>query len=44
MKLVPSIPGHFTVDEWIALGSWIALGVLASRKITTDKGTTSVVP
>src|SRR5580698_8941070 len=44
MKLVPVIPGHFTVDEWIALGSWIALGVLASRKITTGKGTTSVVP
>jgi len=44
MKLVPSIPGHFTVDEWIALGSWIALGVLASRKITTGNGTTSVVP
>ena len=31
MKLVPQVPGHFTVYEWIALGVWIVLGVIASR-------------
>ena len=31
MKLVPAIPGHFTVYEWIALGAWIAIGAAAAR-------------
>jgi amino acid transporter len=31
MKLVPQAPGHFTNYEWIALGVWILLGVIASR-------------
>ena len=26
MKVVPAVPGHFTVDEWLALGIWILLG------------------
>ncbi len=26
MKVVPLIPGHFTVYEWLALGVWIAIG------------------
>jgi len=26
MKVVPAVPGHFTVYEWLALGIWIALG------------------
>jgi hypothetical protein len=30
MKVVPLVPGHFTVYEWIALGAWIALGVAAA--------------
>jgi amino acid transporter len=30
MKLVPFVPGHFTQYEWLALGIWIALGVIAS--------------
>ena len=30
MKVIPSVPGHFTVYEWIALGAWIAVGVIAS--------------
>jgi amino acid transporter len=30
MKIVPLVPGHFTVYEWIALGAWIALGVAAA--------------
>ena len=29
MKLVPAIPGHFTIYEWLALAVWIALGVAA---------------
>jgi len=28
MKWVPSVPGHFTLAEWIALGAWLALGLL----------------
>jgi amino acid transporter len=31
MKLVPQVPGHFTTYEWLALGAWILLGVIASR-------------
>jgi basic amino acid/polyamine antiporter, APA family len=34
MKVVPAIPGHFTVYEWLALGSWIILGVIAHRRRT----------
>jgi amino acid transporter len=29
-KVVPAIPGHFTRYEWIALGVWSALGLLAA--------------
>ena len=29
MKLVPLVPGHFTVYEWLALAIWIALGAIA---------------
>jgi basic amino acid/polyamine antiporter, APA family len=32
MKLVPAVPGHFTIYEWIALGAWIMLGVISYRK------------
>jgi len=28
MKLVPALPGHFSHAEWIALGVWLALGLL----------------
>jgi basic amino acid/polyamine antiporter, APA family len=31
MKIIPAVPGHFTVYEWLALGAWILLGVIASR-------------
>jgi basic amino acid/polyamine antiporter, APA family len=31
MKWVPSVPGHFTHAEWIALGVWLALGFLLHR-------------
>jgi hypothetical protein len=29
MKLIPLVPGHFTIYEWLALGVWIALGAAA---------------
>jgi basic amino acid/polyamine antiporter, APA family len=32
MKIVPAIPGHFTIYEWLALGVWIALGAIARRR------------
>lgn len=35
MKIVPAIPGHFTIYEWIALAGWIAAGAIAS---TTKAG------
>jgi APA family basic amino acid/polyamine antiporter len=31
MKVVPAIPGHFTVYEWLALAIWIACGALLAR-------------
>jgi hypothetical protein len=31
MKVVPLIPGHFTIYEWIALGVWIVLGAISYR-------------
>jgi amino acid transporter len=34
MKVVPAIPGHFTVYEWLAPGTWIALGAIARRRST----------
>ena len=33
MKVVPTIPGHFTVYEWVALGIWILLGAFAGRRL-----------
>jgi basic amino acid/polyamine antiporter, APA family len=32
MKLIPSIPGHFTVYEWIAVAIWGCLGLLLHRR------------
>jgi APA family basic amino acid/polyamine antiporter len=32
LKVIPAIPGHFTVYEWIALGAWIVLGAAARRR------------
>ena len=32
MKIVPAIPGHFTMYEWIALAAWIVLGAISSRR------------
>jgi amino acid transporter len=30
MKIVPAIPGHFSMYEWLALGVWIVLGAAVS--------------
>jgi len=30
MKVVPLVPGHFTLYEWIALGVWVAIGATAA--------------
>ena len=32
MKIVPFVPGHFTIYEWLALGIWILLGVISHRR------------
>jgi basic amino acid/polyamine antiporter, APA family len=32
MKIVPGIPGHFTVYEWLALGIWGLIGVSLNRR------------
>jgi len=32
MKIVSAIPGHFTVNEWLALGIWISLGAIVRRR------------
>jgi basic amino acid/polyamine antiporter, APA family len=34
MKILPGIPGHFTVYEWIALAGWIGIGTIASQTRT----------
>ena len=31
MKVVPGVPGHFSIYEWIALALWIAAGLLVWR-------------
>ncbi len=32
MKIIPAIPGHFTIYEWLALAIWIVLGAIAHRR------------
>jgi APA family basic amino acid/polyamine antiporter len=32
MKVVPAIPGHFTMYEWLALGIWTLLGAISHRR------------
>ena len=31
MKVLPIVPGHFSLAEWIALGIWVALGAVLHR-------------
>jgi basic amino acid/polyamine antiporter, APA family len=35
MKVFPGTPGHFTIHEWLALGTWLLLGLLLRRKAET---------
>jgi APA family basic amino acid/polyamine antiporter len=35
MKVIPIVPGHFSIYEWLALGVWIVLGAIAARRATT---------
>ncbi len=37
MKVIPLVPGHFTVYEWLALGIWIALGAAAASSATSKR-------
>ena len=32
MKLLPLFPGHFSLTEWIALGIWLAIGLLLRHR------------
>jgi amino acid transporter len=32
MKLLPFVPGHFTLPEYVALGAWLVLGVVAGSR------------
>ena len=34
MKVIPAIPGHFTLYEWLALGIWIVLGAISHQRRT----------
>jgi basic amino acid/polyamine antiporter, APA family len=34
MKVIPAIPGHFTVYEWIAVAAWSVIGLLLHRRST----------
>jgi amino acid transporter len=34
MKFFPFIPGHFSVNEYVSLAAWIAIGLAARRRIS----------
>jgi hypothetical protein len=34
MKVVPFVPGHFSVSEWIALSLWIMIGAFLALRST----------
>lgn len=37
IKIVPFVPGHFTVYEWITLGIWMALGAMMHRPMAVHE-------
>ncbi len=37
MKVIPAIPGHFSMYEWLALAGWIMLGALSHRRVPSAK-------
>jgi APA family basic amino acid/polyamine antiporter len=39
MKVLPIIPGHFSLAEWIALGIWLVLGALLQRRFRSVSNT-----
>ena len=39
MKIVPLVPGHFTIYEWLALAIWIALGAISYSRIVAQPKT-----
>jgi amino acid transporter len=39
MKVVPGIPGHFSKQEWLALGVWITLGAVLGWRGWTRRET-----
>lgn len=36
-KVLPVVPGHFTVYEWIALAIWAAIGLILRLSAGTSK-------
>jgi basic amino acid/polyamine antiporter, APA family len=46
MKVVPLVPGHFTMYEWLAMAVWVVLGLLASRRsrAALDENSAGVPP
>jgi hypothetical protein len=34
MKVVPFVPGHFSIYEWLALGIWVVLGAISAQRET----------
>ncbi len=41
VKLIPLIPGHFSLPEWISLAIWLGLGSIIHRSATPRPGTIS---
>jgi amino acid transporter len=37
MKLIPAIPGHFSLNEWIAFALWSAAGVIVAISRRNDR-------
>ena len=37
MKILPWVPGSFTVYEWIALTVWVAVGMAVARKAAVHR-------
>jgi basic amino acid/polyamine antiporter, APA family len=37
LKVLPQVPGHFTIYEWIALAVWTGLGLLLRRSPSLDR-------
>ena len=33
MKIIPLVPGHFTLYEWLALGIWVLIGIAIAKRI-----------